>query len=105
MLDVNKSEWNKSEFKWTIKGISTKELTKYFIEKFNILNGAKYFSAENLQNYLVFILSKKYIKYFSVTTWIDLRESTEVSEENIEKITESDGNFAPLHLLPDISFN
>ena len=41
------------------------------MNKFSILNGAKYFSSGMFQNYLVFIPVKKYLKYFSGTTWID----------------------------------
>ena len=70
------------------------------INKFSILNGAKY---------LVFIPAKKYIKYFSGTTCIDSRKSNKTSEENIENVATSDNNFAPAfvdyHLLPDANFN
>ena len=78
------------------------------MNKFSILNGLKYFSSEIFQNYLVFIPAKKYIKYFSGTTCIDLWKSNGISEENIENITKWDSNFAPTfvrHLLPDINFN
>ena len=37
------------------------------INKFSILNGAKHFSSEIFQNYLVFIPAKNYIWYFSGT--------------------------------------
>ena len=50
--------------------MSTKELTKYLINKFGIINAAKYFSSGIFQNCLVFIPAKKYIKSFSYTTWI-----------------------------------
>ena len=63
-----KKKRKKKEIKWTVKAILTKGPTKYFINKFSVLNGAKYFSGEVSQNCLVFILSKKYIKAFSVTT-------------------------------------
>ena len=79
------------------------------INKFSILNGAKYFSSGIFQNYLVFTPAKKYIKSFSGTTRINTWKSNRMSEENIENITKSDNNFAPAfvdhHLLPDISFN
>ena len=42
------------------------------MNKFSILNRAKFISLGIFQNYLVFIPAKKYIKYFSVTTRIDL---------------------------------
>ena len=79
------------------------------INKFSIFNGAKYFSSGIFQSHLVFIPAKKYIKYFSGTTWIQSWKSTGMSEENIETMTKSDSNFAPTfvdhHLLPDINFN
>ena len=53
------------------KAISRKGLTNDLMNKFSILNGAKYFSSGMFQNYLVFIPVKKYLKYFSSTTWID----------------------------------
>ena len=79
------------------------------INKFSILNGAKYFSSGIFQNYLVFITAKKFIIYFSGTTRINSWKSNVMSEENIENIIKSDINFAPTfvdhHLLPDINFN
>ena len=65
------------------------------INKLSILNGAQYFSLGIFPNYLVFISAKKYIKYFTGTTQIELWKSYEKSEENIENITKSDSNFAP----------
>ena len=92
-----------------VKEMSTKRLTKDLVSKFSILNGAKYFSSGIFQNYLVFIPTKKYIKYFSGTTRIDSWKSNGMSEENIESITKSDRNFAPTlvdhHLLPEIIKN
>ena len=52
----NKNELN--ELSKKVKAISTKGLTKDLIDKFSILNGAKYFSSGIFQNYLVFILAK-----------------------------------------------
>ena len=79
------------------------------INKFSIFNGPKYFSLTIFQNYLVFIPAKRYIKYFSGTTWNDLSRSNGMSEENIENITESDRSFVPTfvdqHLLPGINLN
>ena len=46
--------------KYRKKTILTKGLTKYFIDKFSILNGAKLTD-------LVFIADKKYIKCFTGT--------------------------------------
>ena len=42
-----------------VKAVSSKVLTKDLINKFSILNGAKYFSSGIFQNYLVFIPAKK----------------------------------------------
>ena len=79
------------------------------INKFSILNGGKYFSLGIFQNFLVFIPAKKYIKYFSGTTRIELWKSNGMSEETIENITKSNCNFSPTfvdhHVLPDINFN
>ena len=62
-----------------------------------------------MSKYLVFTQAKKYIKYFSGTTRIDLWKCNGMSEENIENITKSDSNFAPTfvdhHVLPDMNFN
>ena len=79
------------------------------INKLSILNEAKYFSSGIFQNYLVFIPTKKYIKYFCGTTWIELWKYKGMSEESIENITNSDSNFAPTSvdhfLLEDMNFN
>ena len=76
------------------------------INKFSILNEAKYFSSGILQNYLVFIPAKKDISYFSDTTRVDSWKSNGMSEKYVQNITKSDSNFAPTfvghHLLPDI---
>ena len=84
-----------------------KVLTKCLIDKFSILNGAKYFSSGIFQNCLVFIPAKKKVKYFSGFTWIDSWKSNGFSEENIENITKSDSNFSLTfvdhHALPDIN--
>ena len=48
--------------------ISTKDLTKNLANKYNILNGTKYFSSDGLQIYLVFISINKYLPFFSSTT-------------------------------------
>ena len=78
------------------------------INKCSILNRAKYFPSGIFQNYLVFILAKKYIKYFTGTTGIESWESNGMSEESIENITKSESNFAPTfvedHLLPEMNF-
>ena len=81
----NKNELNELSIK--VKVISTKGLTKDLINKFSILNGAKYFSSGIFQNYLVFIAAKKYIKYVSGITRFDSWKSNGMSEENIDNIT------------------
>ena len=79
------------------------------INKFSILNGSKYFPSGIFQNYLVFIPSKKDIKYFNGTTRIDSWKPNGLSEENIGNITKSGSNFASTfvdhHVLSDINFN
>ena len=74
------------------------------INKFSILNGAKYFSWGIFQNYLESIPVIKYIKCFHGATQIYLWKSNGMSEESIENITKLDSNFAPTfvghHSLP-----
>ena len=70
-----------------VKAISTNGLAKDLINKFSIFNGAKYISFRIFQNYLVFILAKRYIKYFSGTTQIESWKSNGVSGESIENQT------------------
>ena len=55
--------------------MSTKRFTKDLVNKFSILNGAKYFSSGIFKSYLVFIPAKNYIKYFSGNTQIKLSKS------------------------------
>ena len=62
--------------------ISTKGLTIDLRDKFNILDGAKYFSSGIFQNYL-FIPDEKYIKYFNGTNQIYSWKSNGMSEESI----------------------
>ena len=92
-----------------VKAISTKGLTKDLINKFSILNGAKYICLGIFQNYLVFIPTKNYIKLFSGTTRIESWKFNGMSGESIENITISDSNFVPTfvyhHLLPDMYYN
>ena len=56
----------------------------------------KYFSSGTFQKYFVFTTAKKYIISFSGTTRIHLLKSNGMWEENIEKITKLDCNFAPI---------
>ena len=76
------------------------------INKFSILYVSKYFYSGILQNYFVLISAKKYVKYFSGTTQINLWKSNRMTEENIKNISKLDNNFARTfvdqHVLPDI---
>ena len=103
----NKNELN--EPSKNVKAISTKRLIKNLINKFSILNRAKYFSFRIFQNYLIFVPAEKYIKYFTGTTQVESWKSNGMSEESIVNITKSDSSFTPIfvdhHLLLDINFN
>ena len=70
-----------------VKEISTKGFLKDSINKYSIPNRVKYFSSGIFQSYLVFIPTKKHIKYFSGTTRIYSWKSNGMSKENIENIT------------------
>ena len=87
LKNLNKNELN--ELSKEIKEMSRKILTKDLINKFSVLNGAKYEYSGIFQNYLVFIPAKKYIRYFGGTTWIDSWKPNGISEENIENIPKS----------------
>ena len=65
-VTANKNELN--ELSKEVKVISTKGLTKNLINRFSILDEAKSFSSGIFHIYLVLIIAKKYIKYFSATT-------------------------------------
>ena len=75
LKDVTSNKNQLYELSIKVKVISTKGLTIDAINSFSILNGAKTFSS-----------AKRCIKYFSGTTWIDLRKSNEMSEEIVENI-------------------
>ena len=81
LKDVTSRKNELNELSKKVKAISTKGLTKDLINTFSILNGAKYFSFRIFQNYLVFIPSKKYIKYFSGTTRIEQWKSNECQKK------------------------
>ena len=95
LKNVTSNKIDLNELSKKVKAISTKELIKELINKFSILNRAKYLSSGLFQNYLLFIPAKKYIKFFSGTTRIDLWKSNRMSVVNIQNITKSDSNFAP----------
>ena len=89
---------NRNELNELLKKVNATsiKLTKDLINKFSVLNGAKYVFSGLFQNYLTFMPAKKYIKYFSGTTRIDSWKSNgSISEEDIEKITKSDRIFVP----------
>ena len=106
-VTANKNESN--ELSKKVKAISTKWLTKDLINKFSILNGAKYFSSITFQNCLVFIPAKKYIKYFSGTARITLGNLMECQKKILKIQLNQAAIFAPNfidhHVLPDINFN
>ena len=100
-----------NELSKKVKAISIKRLNKNLINKSSILNRAKDFSLETFQNYVVFMPTRKHIKYTKCFSGnrIDSWKSNGMLEENIENITKSDSNFAPTfvdhHLLLDMCFS
>ena len=68
----------------------------YLINKFSILNGAKYFSSGILQNYLVFIPVKNDVKYLHATTQVYMWKLNGMSGENVENITKSGSDFVAI---------
>ena len=79
------------------------------INGYQMPNGTKYFYLGIFHNYLVFIPAKKFIKYFSANTQINLWKSNGMLEENIENITKWDNtfarNFVNQYVLSSINFN
>ena len=61
---------------------------------YKILIGARYFSPEALQNYLIYILYKRYFRFFSNIAKALWWKSIELLEKSFENITTSDSNFA-----------
>ena len=63
------------------------------------------FLQEYFKHFYYIYLLKKYIKYFSGTTQINLRKSNGMSDKNIENISKTDNKFATTfvnhHVLPD----
>ena len=91
------------------KEMSTKGLIKDLINKYSILNGAKYFSLEVLKTYLIVTSVNKYFKLL-VTQLKFIRGNLMESQENsTENITTSDNTFAPTlvisYPLPNAKFN
>ena len=82
-----KNELNELSRKVKALSKKKKKKSKDLMKKFSIFNEAKYFSSGIFQNYLVFILAKKCIKYFSDTTRIEWWKSNGISEVNIKNLT------------------
>ena len=74
-----------------------------------IFNGAKKFSSDALQNYLLFILINKYFSFFSGASKIYSWTSKGRSEENINTPSTPDNSFVPKriddYILPEVKFN
>ena len=94
---TNKNELN--ELSKKVKAVLTKGLTKDLIEKFSILNGAKYFSLGISQSHLVLIPTNKYIKYFTNIPRVESWKPNGMSKESIENITRPEMNFNGLCLI------
>ena len=86
MTDLNKNELNEKSKR--VKAMSAKGLKKDLSNKFFIFNGAKYFPSAIFKGYLVLIAVKRYIKYFSGTTIINLyisyRQNSQSRNLNID---------------------
>ena len=64
---------------------------------YSILNGAKYFSPDGLQNYLVFVSTRR-IEWINIDDWysrVVLWRSARMSQKSIENSHTSGVNFAP----------
>ena len=105
LLNMNYMDYQKK----LKKEMSTKGLIKDLINKYSILNGAKYFSLEVLKNYLIVTSVNKYFKLL-VTQLKFIRGNLMESQENsTENIITSGNNFAPTlviyYPLPNAKFN
>ena len=74
LKDVISNKNELYELSKNFKAILARVLKKKLINKFSIFDEAKYFPLGIFQNYLVFIPTKNYIKYFNGTTRIDSEE-------------------------------
>ena len=77
----HENKW-KNDLSEKVKLISTKRINRF--DKYRILNGAKYFFSDVLQNYLIYISANKYIEFFSGTLEIYSWNTTGISKENNE---------------------
>ena len=79
------------------------------INKYGILNGAKCFSSEGLQSYLVFTSTNKYLSFFRRPDKTYSSECKGMSKESIKNQSTSDNSFAPkfidTHPLPKVKSN
>ena len=89
---IAKTDFHDEQKKETNK--QGKEPAKYFLNGYKGFNNPKNFSPRMFQNYLVFIPTKKDMKYFSSNTRINSWKSNGMTKENIKNITKSDNNFA-----------
>ena len=81
-----------------VKLISRKGLTENLINKYSILNGAKYFSSDRFQNYLAFLQSK--ITPFRGNSKF-IHENLQECQMKILKIHLRQNSFAPIWLRDD----
>ena len=83
-----------------IKIMSTKRLTKDFINKYkySILHGAKYFSSDRLQNYLVYISTVRnfWISKDGRNSKIKLCKSTGMPEKSMKNLHTSEISFVSM---------
>ena len=79
MLLQIKNELN--EISKKVKAKSTKGLTKDLINKFSILNGAKYFPSGIFQNYLAFIPATKKLTILMALIELILRNLIECQKK------------------------
>ena len=84
-------------------------MTKVLISKYSILNGAKHFSSDGSENYLVLTSTSEYITYFSSNDNIYSWKYKEMSEENINNPSTPDNSFVPKRIfgypLSKVKFN
>ena len=66
------------------------------INKYSVLNGAKYFSSNGLENYFVVLLNNLHTEYISNNiNKIELLSSIGMSQESIKNLHTSDTTFSP----------
>ena len=78
-----------------MKLISTKGLTKVLINRYSILNDAKYFAKNGLQDYLILQPIFKYFQTFIDTNEIFAWKSEGFSEDSITSPVTSDNSLVP----------